>query len=401
MIQLGRNAPCYCGSGKKYKKCCLDKDEGNTLSQNSVGGGQIVTKISPDLAKNFKPGMDFPQELLDNFYDAYESGANDENNNPLLFPNNEEMLQMHEEFEKFIGGEEFSSIDDLNKKMQEFHAISNQTGLDDFLGLSPDQMFRFQQYIIFDKKSGLEFNYNIDHQLIKNTLFVKLTEFILKYIYDAGKVKATAVKKSFPRKLAREFRELYIADNKDQDIIRMIYKVQSESDVPYLFLLRMLLKDCGLIKFQKGFFSLTKKGAKLAENGISVKDFSEMLIYYITQINWGYSDGYPDIFEIQYHAYFLFYIIHKKADEFISSSEVGKAMFKAFPMLNPKVESQYFKKDTVDIISAICSLRFVDRFCSLFGLLELEKRKDKDQIYMSETFCKKTELFKKLFIWSV
>lgn len=24
---LGRNDPCYCGSGKKYKQCCLEKDE--------------------------------------------------------------------------------------------------------------------------------------------------------------------------------------------------------------------------------------------------------------------------------------------------------------------------------------------------------------------------------------
>jgi SEC-C motif len=24
--KLGRNEPCHCGSGKKYKKCCLDGD---------------------------------------------------------------------------------------------------------------------------------------------------------------------------------------------------------------------------------------------------------------------------------------------------------------------------------------------------------------------------------------
>jgi hypothetical protein len=24
---LGRNAPCHCGSGRKYKHCCLAKDE--------------------------------------------------------------------------------------------------------------------------------------------------------------------------------------------------------------------------------------------------------------------------------------------------------------------------------------------------------------------------------------
>jgi hypothetical protein len=23
---IGRNDPCHCGSGKKYKKCCLEKD---------------------------------------------------------------------------------------------------------------------------------------------------------------------------------------------------------------------------------------------------------------------------------------------------------------------------------------------------------------------------------------
>ena len=23
--KIGRNAPCYCGSGKKYKKCCIKK----------------------------------------------------------------------------------------------------------------------------------------------------------------------------------------------------------------------------------------------------------------------------------------------------------------------------------------------------------------------------------------
>jgi hypothetical protein len=25
--QLGRNDPCHCGSGRKYKQCCLEKDE--------------------------------------------------------------------------------------------------------------------------------------------------------------------------------------------------------------------------------------------------------------------------------------------------------------------------------------------------------------------------------------
>jgi hypothetical protein len=26
-MKIGRNAPCPCGSGKKYKKCCLNNDQ--------------------------------------------------------------------------------------------------------------------------------------------------------------------------------------------------------------------------------------------------------------------------------------------------------------------------------------------------------------------------------------
>ena len=27
VVRPGRNEPCRCGSGRKYKQCCLDKDE--------------------------------------------------------------------------------------------------------------------------------------------------------------------------------------------------------------------------------------------------------------------------------------------------------------------------------------------------------------------------------------
>ena len=30
MRLIGRNEPCYCGSGIKYKKCCLQKDSSNS-----------------------------------------------------------------------------------------------------------------------------------------------------------------------------------------------------------------------------------------------------------------------------------------------------------------------------------------------------------------------------------
>ncbi len=33
MTKIGRNASCPCGSGKKYKNCCLEKKSGTPVSQ--------------------------------------------------------------------------------------------------------------------------------------------------------------------------------------------------------------------------------------------------------------------------------------------------------------------------------------------------------------------------------
>jgi tetratricopeptide (TPR) repeat protein len=33
MAKIGRNDPCRCGSGKKYKKCCLPKDEALVVAE--------------------------------------------------------------------------------------------------------------------------------------------------------------------------------------------------------------------------------------------------------------------------------------------------------------------------------------------------------------------------------
>ena len=36
MAKLSRNAPCPCGSGKKYKKCCLSHNEAGAQDQENV-----------------------------------------------------------------------------------------------------------------------------------------------------------------------------------------------------------------------------------------------------------------------------------------------------------------------------------------------------------------------------
>lgn len=90
---------------------------------------------------------------------------------------------------------------------------------------------------------------------------------------------------------------------------------------------------------------------------------------------------------------------YKKADEWISFVEIGKAMLKAFPMLEDEIS---YAKNVERIICSICKVRFINQFCFLFGLLETEERPDSTGMSSDqETFCRKTKLFKELFVWSV
>lgn len=41
MNKIGRNDPCFCGSGKKYKKCCIDKPSPALLADFELGQQRI------------------------------------------------------------------------------------------------------------------------------------------------------------------------------------------------------------------------------------------------------------------------------------------------------------------------------------------------------------------------
>jgi SEC-C motif len=56
-MKIGRNQPCPCSSGRKYKKCCLAKDEAVELeaieiaprgSENVMGGVATVFRHTID-----------------------------------------------------------------------------------------------------------------------------------------------------------------------------------------------------------------------------------------------------------------------------------------------------------------------------------------------------------------
>jgi exosome complex RNA-binding protein Csl4 len=86
--KLGRNDQCYCGSGKKYKKCCIDKNQNNLVivdfawqklrkTEEEVINEHLLPYLDKELNEKlegdawflFSVGCEWPDENLDKLYD--------------------------------------------------------------------------------------------------------------------------------------------------------------------------------------------------------------------------------------------------------------------------------------------------------------------------------------------
>ncbi len=72
--KIGRNAPCPCGSGKKYKKCCMQKDEAARSESAPAGPAPFVAP--PGFA--YVLDDDDIDELSNSVLDLIDEGRLDE-----------------------------------------------------------------------------------------------------------------------------------------------------------------------------------------------------------------------------------------------------------------------------------------------------------------------------------
>ena len=84
MATIGRNQPCPCGSGKKYKKCCLPADEAKQTALRTAAGPPAVvleddglddlSNSVVDLARagRFDEALAASKRLLDEFPDVVD-----------------------------------------------------------------------------------------------------------------------------------------------------------------------------------------------------------------------------------------------------------------------------------------------------------------------------------------
>lgn len=62
MKKVGRNDPCPCGSGKKFKKCCESKMIGKRFMASKIDTSSMMQK-SAGLSSIFKKAVDLPSKI--------------------------------------------------------------------------------------------------------------------------------------------------------------------------------------------------------------------------------------------------------------------------------------------------------------------------------------------------
>jgi hypothetical protein len=310
--KIGRNEPCPCGSGKKYKKCCLDREDG---SFRKGVAGEVLAEIR--------------EELED---------------------------------------KELESLEDAQAVAAEVMNRRNNAAIEDFSGLSPRQMHRI---ISFPFESPDFVSFPEDFSVPKDAPMMMLFTLLAEAVGAEG-VRSTA-KGNLPRKLCQEaflrFREAGLGGRfADFD------KVNKEEDFFELHYVRLVAVLSGILRKHRNKFLLTVKGRKAVEDSTGRRAYFGLFRACAEKFNWAYFDLFPDYHIIQGSFLFTLYLLHVHGDTFRPAEFYGELFLRAFPVVQDEGPVETFFPPREKVVRCH-GLRTLERFAVLFGLAEMREIK--------------------------
>ena len=310
---IGRNEPCPCGSGKKFKHCCLGKESGTTSRHGTAGMSEIL----------------------------------------------------HEALE----GQQFDSLEEAQGILDQITRQRNRRQLDEFHGLSPEQMYHMLNFPF--ASPGLV---RIPEVLNANPAAPILTLFerLVDAIGEQG-IKPTA-KGNLPRNFCRETALTYWGEQHYQERTRF-GGINQEEDFLDLHITRLVAELAGLVRKYKGRFILSRDCRRLlAENGLAAI-YPRLFRTYVEKFNWAYRDGYPKLQLMQSAFLFTLYLLIRYGDICRPQVFYEDAFIGAFPMLLDEVSSgEVFSADKT--LRNCYALRTLIHFVDFLGLATVEPISD-------------------------
>jgi hypothetical protein len=122
---IGRNDPCPCGSGKKYKKCCMLKDHSVPGPQDIIRSW-LISKLFEFVARSYK-------HIIPEAYDFFWNGGSPEETLPEVYADIAE-INFHEWllFDYVVDPDGYKTIVDLYRKASKNLSNAEKEMLDIF-----------------------------------------------------------------------------------------------------------------------------------------------------------------------------------------------------------------------------------------------------------------------------
>ncbi len=369
--KTGRNEPCPCGSGKKYKHCCLDKLD-NVIPFPRMPAGDEFERY-----KAFAESWDPAKGPVPTFQE-YRGTPN---------PATESI----NELKKKIGDRIFESEAELRDFIERELRSENDAARGDFLGMTPSQMHSVLHTSLFENTALIELNESANPELLERAPVMRQCRHLLQLLSEDEKgIKATQ-RGNFPRKTVQDFYDKTVKTGEIFDL-----PPRNEDDAPELLRLHAFLEESGFLKKRQGRLSLTQTGKEFSAERSPFETYKALFKFFGETMDWLFTTRYPDPFiVIQNSLIFCLHMLRRKAGEFISGGELALVYKRAFPQLVKEMDII----KSIDIVSSgFCHL-FLEVFAWPFGLVE--RKRDPGAFSSTEVRYKKTRLFDEVLRWKI
>jgi len=306
MAKIGRNEPCPCGSGKKYKHCC-GRDSATIIPfAPALTSAPGITTGDPFNEQTFMERQGTPNMATD-----------------LLH-------QLKAE----LGDHTFSSKSEMEAVLGAFVKNHRNAAIDDFLGMSPDMMYRILHGTFDDISDILRLGGHILKAEVPLIPLLDSISALLGLLAESGPVPATA-KGNLPRALVQRWWDEKLGPLEPNERLRAIMRPNNEMGAWPLHIARLVAGKAGLVKLHSKKFSLTARGRTMLETGDLDAMYRSIFIATAWGIDW--NDGKQDYQMVhpftQRSFTFNLHLLGAKARNWTQPGTLVETFLKAFPAI--------------------------------------------------------------------
>ena len=268
-----------------------------------------------------------------------------------MIDNNEVIRRLQDWIDQMERSGKHVNMDDINRHLGEIMHAQNTAPKPNFNGFSSEQMHQMLNRPL-EVGCPVQLRRLTDEQMEQIPVMRQALHLMNELSEKEMKLTAQGY---IPPKMVAELYELGSHSwNTDW------YKQKSEPKTEEVQVLRVVLKECGLIKTRAGKLSLTAKGKQL------LVDHNELLRTMILFLFWDYNTGWLDLFEDNevgnLGRLYSLWLLHHYGEDWRNTGFYADEYSKAFPMLNAGYAYEYRVFNRLFRFIGLCEINESDEF---------------------------------------